>query len=70
MLIKVLDRCGTPFDSFWVFYAATTNVGFELTVTDTVSGEVEIYRNPVGMTALPVQDTQAFKTCDAEPVTP
>ena len=67
MLIKVLDRCGPPFDSFWVFYAATTNVGFELRVTDTVSGEVKIYDNPIGEVAQPVQDTQAFRTCDADP---
>ncbi|HVR29172.1 MAG TPA: hypothetical protein VMS86_06505 [Thermoanaerobaculia bacterium] len=66
MLVKVLDRCVPPFESFWVFYAATTNVGFELVVTDTVTGDSKVYTNPVGMTALPVQDTQAFKTCDAE----
>jgi hypothetical protein len=66
LLIKVLDRCGPPFDAFWVFYAATTNVGFELEVTDTVTGEVKRYRNETGRTAPPVQDTTAFKTCDAE----
>jgi hypothetical protein len=66
LLIKVLEHCEPPFESFWVFYAATTNVGFELTVTDTVSGEVKVYRNPAGTTALPIQDTQAFKTCRAE----
>jgi hypothetical protein len=66
LLIKVLDHCGPPFDSFWVFFAATTNVGFELTVTDTVSDERRVYSNPVGRSALPVQDTQAFKTCDAD----
>ena len=66
LLIKVLDRCSTSYDSFWVFYAATTNVGFELTVTDTVTGEDKVYTNAVGNTAIPIQDTQAFKTCDAE----
>ena len=66
LLIKVLDRCNSAFDSFWVFYAATTNVGFELTVTDTVTGEEKLYRNAVGQTALPVHDTQAFKTCGAD----
>ena len=66
MLVKVLDRCAPPFESFWVFFAATTNVGFELTVTDTVTGDPKVYTNPVGVAALPVQDTQAFKTCHAE----
>ena len=27
ILVKVLDACAPPFDSFWVFFAATTNVG-------------------------------------------
>jgi hypothetical protein len=62
LLIKVLDRCATSFGSYWVFFAATTDVGLELEVTDTVTGESRTYRNPVGM-ALPVQDTQAFRTC-------
>jgi hypothetical protein len=66
LLVKVLDRCAPPFDSFWVFFAATTNVGFELEVIDTVSGETKVYTSPVGTVALPVQDTQAFKTCDEE----
>jgi hypothetical protein len=66
MLIKVLDRCNSSFESFWVFYAATTNVGFELTVTDTATGEVKVYRNPTGQIALPVHDTQAFKTCGSD----
>jgi hypothetical protein len=66
LLVKVLDRCTPPFDSFWVFFAATTDVGFELTVTDTVTDERRVYTNPVGQTARPVQDTGAFETCDAE----
>jgi hypothetical protein len=66
LLVKVLDRCGAPFDSFWVFFAATTNVGYELTVTDTVSGQTHVYTNTAGTTALPVQDTTTFKTCHAE----
>ncbi len=63
MLVKVLDACGSSFDSYWVFYAATTNVYFKLTITDTVTDVVKIYENPLGMAATPVQDTQAFKTC-------
>lgn len=62
MLIKVLDACS--FDGhFWVFYSATTNVEFELTVTDTATGAEQVYRNPLGMAAPPVQDTGAFATC-------
>ncbi len=62
-LFKVLDGC-TVNERFWVFYAATTNIGFELTVTDTLAGEVRTYSNPDLHPALPIQDTQAFATCD------
>ena len=63
ILIKVLNACGPPFDSYWVFYAATTNVEFGVVVTDTLRGKVKTYFNPLGMAAAPVQDTRAFATC-------
>jgi hypothetical protein len=64
MLIKVLDACDLAgFNRFWVFFAATTNVDFTVTVTDTVTGVVKQYMNPLGQAALPVQDTVSFDTC-------
>ena len=63
MLIKVLDACVDPFDRFWVFYAATTNVQFTVRVTDTLRGQTRTYSNPQGQAAAPVQDTEAFATC-------
>lgn len=66
MLVKVLDACALPqFQSFWVFYAATTNVGFDLIVTDTVAERTRVYSNIVGRTAQPVTDTAAFDTCNS-----
>jgi hypothetical protein len=66
MLVKVLDACALPqFENFWVFYAATTNVGFDLIVTDTVAERTKVYSNTVGRTAEPVTDTAAFDTCSA-----
>lgn len=59
MLIKVLDAC-QPFGSYWVFFAATTNVDFTVTVTDTATGVVKEYKNPGGNAADPVQDTVTF----------
>jgi len=62
MLVKVLDGC--PINSrYWVFYAATTNVEFTLTVVDTDNGTTRTYPNPRGMAAAPIQDTSAFATC-------
>jgi hypothetical protein len=63
-LFKILDACALN-DRFWVFFAATTNAEFTVTVRDEVSGQVKVYTNPVGQAALPVQDTQAFATCGA-----
>lgn len=64
MFIKVLDACDLGnFNNFWVFYAATTNVEFTVSVTDTVAGEVKEYFNPLGTAALPIQDVEAFQTC-------
>ncbi|MGH9361441.1 MAG: hypothetical protein ACRD2T_05945, partial [Thermoanaerobaculia bacterium] len=62
MLIKVLDAC-TLNNRYWVFYSATTNVEFTLTVTDTRVPRLKMYRNPLGNPAPPVQDTSAFATC-------
>jgi hypothetical protein len=62
MLIKMLDACGLN-DRFWLFYAATTDVEFTVTVTDTATGQTKTYFNPLGMAAPPIQDTGAFATC-------
>ena len=62
MLIKVLNACQVN-NRYWVFFAATTNVELHLTVTDTQTGQVRTYFNPLDKAALPVQDTSAFATC-------
>jgi plastocyanin len=62
MLVKVLNACGLN-NRYWVFFAATTNVEFGVTVTDTQSGRVKSYFNPQGRPAPPIQDTDAFATC-------
>ncbi|HXO22554.1 MAG TPA: fibronectin type III domain-containing protein, partial [Thermoanaerobaculia bacterium] len=63
LLVKVLNACVNPFNRYWVFFAATTNVQFTLTVTDTQTGIVQVYFNPLNTAAAPVQDTSAFATC-------
>lgn len=59
MLIKIIDGCSLT-SHFWVFYAATTNVGFTVTVTDTTSGHQAVYENPDQTAAPPVQDSSAL----------
>jgi hypothetical protein len=62
VVVKVLDACG-PFERFWVFASGLTDVGVVLEVTDTLSGEVRVYENPLGRAYPPLQDTDAFATC-------
>lgn len=64
MLAKVLNACSlSGFNNYWVFFAATTNVEFTLTVTDTEANRSKQYTNPLGRRADAVLDTAAFATC-------
>ncbi len=65
LVVKVLDGCATPLDSFWVFAGGLTDVEVELTVTDTVTGQSKIYSNALGSGFEPIRDTAAFATCPA-----
>ncbi len=62
MLVKVLDGCGIN-NNFWVFSAATTNVQYTLKVTDTETGQVRQYTNPLGSASPAITDVEAFATC-------
>jgi hypothetical protein len=62
LLFKMVDACG-QFDRHWVFYSATTNVGFTVEVTDTASGLVKQYSNAFGQRAESVNDTGTFGSC-------
>jgi ELWxxDGT repeat protein len=58
VVVKVLD--GRPLNGkFWVFYGALSTVEYTLTVTDTQTGVVKVYTNPLGRLAS-VADTAAF----------
>ena len=58
----MLDGCGLN-NRFWVFSAATTNVAYTLTVTDSETGTKKEYVNPLGVSAPAITDTDAFATC-------
>ncbi len=65
LLVKVIDGCGSSLDAYWVFAAGLTNVGVELTVTDTQADvPSKVYRNPVRSDFAPILDSAAFPTCD------
>ena len=59
VLIKVLDGCGVN-EHVWVYSASATTLGYEIRVTDTVTGEVKRYRNEAGRLAGAIADSTAF----------
>ena len=59
VLVKVLDGCALN-GHVWVFGASTTDVGYSILVTDTVTGLVKEYRNPPGQPAAAITDSMAF----------
>ena len=65
LLIKVLDGCAVN-DHQWVYGAATTDLGYAIRVTDTVSGSVREYGNEPGRPAPAITDATAFPACDGD----
>lgn len=62
VLVKVLDGCGVN-GHYWVFSSATTDVGYEIRVTDTEANLTTTYENELGTPAEPILDTAAFEAC-------
>lgn len=61
-VVKVLDACSYN-QRFWVYAGGLTNEQVTLKVTDTKTGMVKTYSNPLGTAFNPVQDISAFATC-------
>jgi hypothetical protein len=62
MLVKVLNGCGLN-NHYWVFAALTTNVQYTIQVTDTATGQILQYSNPLGNPSPAITDAAAFATC-------
>jgi hypothetical protein len=62
LMVKVLDGCAVN-GHYWVFSAATTDVRYRLTVTDTSNGRTATYDNAAGTAARAVTDTEALSVC-------
>ncbi len=60
--IKVLDGCAIT-NYVWVFIAGLTDVGVEITVTDTITGAVRSYASEDGTPFELIRDVEAFATC-------
>ncbi len=59
VIVKVLDACSIG-GHFWVFASGLTNLGVNLTVTDTLKGASKAYVNTDGTPFAPVQDFGTF----------
>ncbi len=62
IIVKVLNACSLN-QNFWVFAGGLTNVGVNLTVTDTQTGVTRSYHNVRGTAFLPLQRTGDFGVC-------
>ena len=68
MLVKVLDGCALN-GNVWVFAASATDVGYRLTLTDTVNGEQREYANEPGRPSRAITDVTAVPgACDGPAV--
>lgn len=59
VMVKVLDGCAIN-GNFWVFAAASTDVGYELIVEDLAKSRIRSYPHAAGTPAPAVTDTLAF----------
>jgi CSLREA domain-containing protein len=63
LTVKVLDGCGVN-NRFWVFLSGLTDVGVEVTVTDTATGETWTHTHAAGTALQPRLDTNALEVCN------
>lgn len=63
VIVKIVNACSPPFQRFWFFAAGLTNVRVDIEVTDTETGEIKTYVNPLNQPFEPIQDTSGFDTC-------
>jgi hypothetical protein len=62
MLVKVLDGCSIN-DHHWLLFAATTDIGYTVRVTDTERGLFRTWDRPPGEATPAITDITAFATC-------
>ena len=66
LFVKVLDGCAVN-QIYWVYAAGLTDVGVDLTILDTWSGQVFSVSRPRGTPFQPVQDVAALPVCGIPP---
>ena len=61
--MKAVNACTFNPPRYWVFARGLANVEVTMRVTDTTTGAVRQYLNPLNKAFAPIQDTNAFATC-------
>jgi hypothetical protein len=59
LVVKVLDSRAVN-NFFWVVVTPLANVAYTLTVSDTMTGRIKTYTNPIGAQSSTIVDTGAF----------
>ncbi len=60
VMVKIVDGCALN-SNYWVFAGGLTDAHVVVTVTDTTTGAVRTYTNPLGVAFQPIQDTTTFR---------
>lgn len=60
MGVKMVNACTPPFNQYWAFVSGLTNVGYQVTIRDSVTGATKTYSNPLGSYPQTVGDTSAL----------
>jgi concanavalin A-like lectin/glucanase superfamily protein len=63
VLVKAINACIAPYNRYWIYSAAITDVFYRLEVLDVRAGQQKIYFNYPGSPAPAVTDSDAFATC-------
>ena len=67
IFVKMADRRAAPNRAFWFFHSSVTDLAYTITVRDTASGRLRLYRNEPAHPACGAADTGAFLERSASP---
>jgi hypothetical protein len=67
IFVKMADRRAAPNRAFWFFHSSVTDLDYTITVRDTASGRVRLYRNEPANPGCGAADTGAFRERSASP---
>ncbi|HEY1435002.1 MAG TPA: hypothetical protein VGG65_06475 [Thermoanaerobaculia bacterium] len=70
VLVKMVDAAVPPWNANWVFFGGLTDVWYDLTITDTATGEIRTYQNGPSNAYCGGADTSGFPAALAATTAP